>query len=517
MNLPQWRLSSAVLCLALAASCGGDEEDVVREIIGPRGGLVTSHDDRLSIALLPGALAEDTEIIIFPSDVPPPIYGAAYRVQPDIDLGVAAEVTYRRPLPPLEPRAVAVAGIHRDDYTGGEGFWQPLQRLVLDLDAESVTAKDTELSLYYGMFDFATDISGGGGVAECAANAAACYNGNVFPAGTGPRDVCFGDFDFNGIGDVAVANGGENTVSALFGSQTGALSAPVPIMVGTSPSAVGCAELSGDGATDIVAAVGGISGLVLALSNGDGTFTAAAPTTVASNPVDLALGDTNLDGFSDAVVAGAQGAVTGLVIGGMGFVSTGDRTTTAAVPNPSGVVLGNFNPSADQIRDVAVFGGNTLAVALGVGDGTVGEITQMGANMVGSGLSRGTVADVTSDGIDDIIVADAVGGGVHVIASLGDGVSFMPRFQQTGNGAFDVAVGDFDGDGTRADLAISNSGDGTITVLVRVGVAYSNAGTLSSGNSPRGLAAVDLNGDRLDDIVVANEGDNTVTLFLSSI
>ena len=503
--------------MALAAACGGDEDDVVRQVIGPEGGLITSHDDRLSIALLPGALGEDTEIIIFPSDVPPEIYGAAYRVQPDIDLGVAAEVTYRRPLPPLEPRAVAVAAIHRNDYTGGRGFWQPLPRLILDLDAESVTAKDTELALYYGMFDFTTDVTNGAGVAECAMNASACFNGNVFPTGAGPRDACFGDFNFDGVGDVAVADAGGETISVLLGSSTGALGEPVPITVGLAPGAVGCAELSGDGATDIVAAVAGTSSVVLALSNGDGTFTVAEPTPVASNPVDIALGDTNLDGFADAVVAGAQGAVTGLVIGGTGFVSVGDRTTTSVVPVPSGIALGNFNPNADQIRDVAVFGGGSVAVVLGTGDGSVGEIGETSGNAVGSGLSRGAVADLTSDGFDDIVVADATGGGVHLMQSVGDGVSFMPLFQQTGTGAFDVAVGDFDGDGTRADLAVSNSGDGTVSILVRVGVAYSNAGTLTTGISPRGLAAVDLNGDRIDDIVVANEASNTVTLFLSSI
>ncbi|MBL4685649.1 MAG: hypothetical protein JKY37_13730, partial [Nannocystaceae bacterium] len=307
-------LTCLIPFVAFAASCGDDEPDTVRATIGARGGLISSHDKRLTIVFQPGALTDDTEITIFPSDVPPDVYGAAYRVQPDIELRVAAEVTYRRPLPPVQPRAVAVAAVRQSDFVTGMGFWQPLPRLFIDLSNESVTAKDDELSLYYGMFDYNSVSDGGGGGGICATSAAQCFLPSVFDAGPGPRDVCFGDFDANGTMDVATADGAANSVSVMVSSGIGALGAPTAITVGASPSSIRCGAIAGDAAADFVVALQGGSTVVFARNAGDASFSLADPDAVAPSPVDLALADMNLDGFLDTVVVGSGGAATGLTL-----------------------------------------------------------------------------------------------------------------------------------------------------------------------------------------------------------
>lgn len=498
-------------------ACGNDDEQVVTKIIGAEGGLISSHDRRLTIVLQPGAVGADTEITIFPSEAPPDIYGAAYRVQPDIELRVAAEVSYRRPLPPLEPKAVAVAAVRQDDFLMGNGFWQPLPRLLIDVDNDLVTAKDNQLSLYYGMFDYSSALGGDGGGGACSTRASDCYMGNVAAAGAGPRDVCFGDFDGNGIGDVATADGRGDTVSILLGSPSGALAPPVAVSVGAGPSAIECGEISGDASSDFVVALEGASTVVFARSNGDGSFTLSDPVGVASGPVDLALIDVNGDGFFDAPTVGAAGAVTALTLmQSGGFVSAGEQPTAPFVASPGGLAVGNFSGGVDTVPDVAVFGGAGLVVGLGVGDGSFGEFSQMSAGTVGTALAKGTSADVTGDGLDDVIVADSAMGGVFILQSAGDGMSFTPIFQQTGAGASDVAIGDFDGDGQRADIAVANAEAGTVSVIVRVGESFTNAGALIAGDGPSGLAAADANGDGMDDIAVANESDDTVTLFLST-
>ncbi len=487
-------------------------------MVGAEGGLVSSHDKRLTLVFQPGALIDDTEIVIFPSDVPPEIYGAAYRVQPDIELRVAAEVTYRRPLPPIEPRAVAVAAVRTSDFTTGMGFWQPLPRLFIDLSNESVTAKDDELSLYYGMFDYngiETGDDGGGGA--CATSASDCFIGSVFNAGAGPRDVCFGDFDANGTVDVMTADGRADSVSVLLSSGVGALGAPTAITVGAGPSSVKCGLIAGDAASDFVVALEGGSTVIFGRNNGDATFTLADPVAVASGPVDVALVDMNSDGFPDAPTVGSGGAASALTL--MlpdGFVSGGDQLTSPYVPSPTGLAVGNINGSIDQFPDVAVFGGNGLVVGLGQGNGSFGPFDEMTSATVGAALARGVAGDVSGDGIDDLIIADAGMGGVHVLQSVGDGMSFTPLFSQTGAGASDAVLGDFDGDGVAADIAVANAVDGTVSVLVRVGPAYTNAGTLIAGAGPSGLAAADISGDGIDDIVVSNESADTVTLFISS-
>jgi len=490
-------------------SCGDGEPEVVRKVIGAEGGLITSYDDRLTIVLQPGAVSDDTEITIFPSDVPPSIYGAAYRVQPDIELNVAAEVTYRRPLPPIEPKAVAVAAVRTDDFVMGTGFWQPLPRLFIDLDQDSVTCKDDSLSLYYGMFDY-NEVPEGGGGGVCAINASQCFVANVFATGAGPRDVCFGDFDGSGVADVATANGAGGTVSIMLGSITGALAAPVSINVGASPSSIACGNITADAFSDFVVALEGAASVAMGISDG-GTSFSVSTVDVSAAPVDISLADLNADSFPEVQVVGAAGADALALNAEFELGLAGTQPVELVVPK-SGVAAGNFSASGPS---VAVFGGATVSIGASDGAGGFGGFGEGTTSTVGSGLARGVAADVTGDGIDDLLIADATMGGVHILQSAGDGVTFSALFSPSGPGAADVAVGDFDGDGVRADLAVANATDGTISVIVRVGANFTNAGVLVAGGSPSGVDVADLNNDGIDDIVASNESDDSVTLFLS--
>ncbi|MEM9462188.1 MAG: hypothetical protein AAGF11_48990 [Myxococcota bacterium] len=134
-----------------AAGCGGaEQDDLVRKTIGPAGGLVSSHDDVLTIVLQPGALQSEEEIEIFPSDEPPPSFGSAYRVRPDLVLRIDAEIIYRRVLP-SDPETAMVGAIRFDDYGAQMGYWRLQPRLALDAEQQWVIASDDELSLYYGL------------------------------------------------------------------------------------------------------------------------------------------------------------------------------------------------------------------------------------------------------------------------------------------------------------------------------------------------------------------------------
>ncbi len=139
----------ALVLLPLAA-CMDDPPELVRKTIGPAGGLVSSHDGVLTLVFVPGALTSGQEIEIFPSDEPPPVFGPAYRVKPDIELEVNVEVTYRRTLPD-NTSAVAVSTIRLNDYTEDMGHWVALPRLHLDEESGTVFGSDPELSLYYGL------------------------------------------------------------------------------------------------------------------------------------------------------------------------------------------------------------------------------------------------------------------------------------------------------------------------------------------------------------------------------
>ena len=150
------RLGLAVL-LATAGGCQDDEgAHVVRKTIGRDGGQVSSHDGVLTLTFQPGSLPGATEIEIFPSDTPPPIFGPAYRVKPDILLELPMDVTYRRVLP-NDPVGTAIAVIRKADYDAGTGYWRPLPVTELDPDNDLIGGIDSELSLFYALQEDAFD------------------------------------------------------------------------------------------------------------------------------------------------------------------------------------------------------------------------------------------------------------------------------------------------------------------------------------------------------------------------
>lgn len=149
-----YALCGASLCAVLGAvpGCGSstDDERTVRAAIGPAGGQISSHDGVLTVLILPGALEREHEFVVTPSDTPPHIFGPAYRVQPDVDLSLNAEVTYARTLP-NDPTGTAVGAIRRRDYETGSATWVKLPTVELDIDDQLVTATDSEVALFYGL------------------------------------------------------------------------------------------------------------------------------------------------------------------------------------------------------------------------------------------------------------------------------------------------------------------------------------------------------------------------------
>jgi len=150
---------------------------------------------------------------------------------------------------------------------------------------------------------------------------------NDFPtyARTSGAKLLAGDFNNDGIGDVALS-GGVNwqTIPVAFGTSFGSFTvtnrtvASFPGLAFASGAKVVSGDFNGDGKTDI--AVTGHAGwgtIPLALSNGDGTFTFAnppvtnqpawAPTWAASSNVQAVAGDFDKDGRTDIALVGHAG------------------------------------------------------------------------------------------------------------------------------------------------------------------------------------------------------------------
>ena len=181
------------------------------------------------------------------------------------------------------------------------------------------------------------------------------HTGTPVLVGNAPAGIATGDFNGDGILDLAVTNSRDNATTILLGNGDGTfVPAPgSPITVGNDPVFLVAADLNGDGKLDL-AVPNFLSGNVtILLGNGDGTFTEAmgSPIQVGNEPVNMAVGDFNADGKVDLVVQGQSSADSIVILLGNGD-GTFTRPPSVTVPQAGPVAAGDFN--GDGRLDLAV-------------------------------------------------------------------------------------------------------------------------------------------------------------------
>ena len=366
------------------------------------------------------------------------------------------------------------------------------------------------------------------------------------------------DLNGDGIPDLVLL--GPKGVSIALGDGQGGFRELPTIDVGPNATGLSVADVNGDGKPDLL--VGNTYGDVLVLlGNGDGTF---QPYRTVDQQITLAVADLRGDGQKDVIYADQALDRVTVQFGGSGPPSVlGDRSQGLLAP--SAVTLADLN--GDGIPDliVANSGRNDVLVYPGLGDGQFGlaHAFDVGTNPVGV-----TVADVNGDGIPDLVVADKGSNAVSVLLGEGRGNSWTLRpeirFQAgfgptatvvkdvTGNGIpdilvsdsqsnqvlllrgigqgffddtnpqiFDVGVepgplfvGNFTGRPGQLDLVTVNAGSNDLTLIPDFLQAGQPLEIPSGGTNPVAALAGDFNGDRLTDLLVANNGDGRLALFL---
>jgi hypothetical protein len=263
----------------------------------------------------------------------------------------------------------------------------------------------------------------------------------IFAAGTGPISLAAGDFNGDGRPDLAVVNGGDNTVSVLlnttpFKSLAASFAAQQTFAVGHFPDSVQVADFNGDGRPDLVVANKQDDMVSVLLDttpfrSGMPSFAAQQTFQVGHAPASVSFGDINDDGRPDLVTA-----------------DNGDNAVSVLLnTTPVGASSASFAP-----KEFFLVGTNPVAVA---------------------------VADLDGDGRPDLAVTNASGKSVSVLVNTTPDGDPLPFFapQQTfavGNGPISVVAADFNADG-RPDLAVVNQADQTVSVLANMTAPFASA------------------------------------------
>ena len=236
------------------------------------------------------------------------------------------------------------------------------------------------------------------------------------------------------------------------------------------------ADLNGDGILDLAGT--GLNSAAVMLGNGDGTFRAKVNYPAGGQTQDLAAGDFNGDGRVDLVVSLNDPVFSLSLLTGNGdgtFKAPVNFDNTGAQEDSPAVVATDLDNDGrlDVVlaHAIACFvspcvAARTITVMLGFGDGTF----QLPFDIdVGTGMSRIAVSDFNRDGIKDLGIAGD-NSQVYTLLGVGNGTFLkQPTITLTPDTLFvdgsDIDVADLNGD-TIDDLVVAIATNGSRTAIL---------------------------------------------------
>ncbi len=364
----------------------------------------------------------------------------------------------------------------------------------------------------------------------------------TFATGVFPSEVKAADVNNDGKPDLVVVNEAGETVSVLLnatapGATTPSFAPQQTFATGNSPQAVTTADVNGDGRPDLIVANFDDSTASVLLNTTTveaATASFAAEQTFATGraPFSVTSADINGDGKPDLIVANEVSDDVSVLLNttapGAATPSFATQQTFATGGSPYSVTTADINGDGKPDLIVTNYGDATVSVLLNTtapGAATPSFAAQQTFS-TGNGPFPVTAVDVNGDGKPDLIVANVADDTVSVLLNTTAPGATIPSFapQQTfptGSVPFAMTAVDVNGDGL-PDLIVANYGDATVSVLLNTTApgattpSFAPQQTFATGSAPYSVKAVDVNSDGLPDLIVANENSNTVSVLLNT-
>ena len=299
------------------------------------------------------------------------------------------------------------------------------------------------------------------------------------PVGRAPQAITSGDFNGDGLWDVATVNGTSDDVSVLLGNGNGTFRAAVSFGVGKIPLAVVADDMDRDGHQDLVLALSGSDQVVVLQGEGTGLFHKLASQDSGKGTTFLAVRDLNGDGWSDVVAVNS---------GRFGYYPPFNLSVL-------------FNDRKGGLR---------------------APVTYENEDRDGMFPTGVLVEDMTGDGKPDLTVTwsqpswRSPNGLVSLLKNTGEGTFVFEKEIKPGLTLSAIQGADVNHDGL-ADLAVTSLFSDTVRILLqRAGGIFTELDPIKVGFAPVGAIFRDFNGDQELDLVVVNRDSNSVSMFLGN-
>ena len=341
----------------------------------------------------------------------------------------------------------------------------------------------------------------------------------TLPVGAQPVSVLVADFDGDGVLDLVVPSAGSDDLSQFSGHGDGTFSpaqrTPLPATVSVSGGGIAAADLNADGRQDLVMVGQGQPGQVFVfLGNRDGSFSEQPPFESGDSPTHIAVGDWDRDSHLDLAIPDSRPPWRVRLFFGRGD-GTFPRISHVALDEfPNEITSGDLD--GDGLFDLVVVDPcadgincilSRLSVLSGRGDGTFA----ISDSSIWAGRDAGVppmFVDLNKDGLTDIVASGTV------LLRRPDGHYDYPIVPSLDNAGYPKSA-DFNGDG-RSDLVFIDGAAGDIvTMLGRTDGQFDVARTPVGAQDGRLLALGEFNNDRFPDLAIVPAGTSRIEFYLS--